>query len=388
MQEIAVCLPSGKILVVPYGTRINQIIKDEEFSTITESIVAAMVNNELVSLSFKVEVNASFQPVTIDSPQGIGIYRRSLAFLLAMAVESLFPERRLVIGHSLGDGYFYYFEGTSETDPKEVSRIDQKMREIIEADMPILRQVLSYCNAVQHIEQTNQTGTSLLLKYRNESKIPVYVCGSYLDIAHAPLVDRTGVLTTFDLMPYQMGFLLRYPAKMVPCVLEPFVDNKLLFSVYTEYKAWGKILGVSCVGSLNELIEKKEIGEFVKTAEALHDKKIAEIADRIFERREDVRVVLIAGPSSSGKTPFTKKLAIQLRVLGFNPLTISLDDYFLPREQTPRDEEGNYDFEALEAIDVPLLNDHLIKLFEGKEVEIPLFDFIAGGGRKRDTGCS
>ncbi len=382
MQEIAVYLPSGKILVVPYGTRINQIVRDDEFDAISQPIVAAMVNNELVSLSFKVEVNASVQPVTLDSPQGTGIYRRSLAFVLAMAVEELYPDRRLVIGHSLGDGYFYYFDGASETDPEEIASIDRKMRELVEADMPIQRQVLSYCNATQHIEQTNQSGTALLLKYRNESKIPMYVCGKYLDLSHGPLADRTGILTCFEILPYGLGFLLRYPSRMNPMSIEPFTDNKLLFSVYTEYKAWGKILGVSCVGSLNELIEQKKIADFVRTAEALHDKKIAEIADRIFERKEDVRVVLIAGPSSSGKTTFTKKLAVQLRVLGFNPLTISLDDYFLPRDRTPKDEEGNYDFEALEAIDVPLLNDHLIKLFKGQEVEIPLFDFIAGGRKK------
>lgn len=378
MQEIAVYLPSGKILVVPYGTRVSTIIQDEEFTGLQTAPVAALVNNEIVSLSFKVEVNASLEPLLLNSLHGAGIYRRSLAFLLAMAAEELFPDRRLVIGHSLGEGYYYYFEGMEEVSGADIGALNIKMAELVKANLPIQRQVMSYCNALQHIEQTNQNSTKLLLKYRNESKIPVYVCGDHLDISHGPLVERTGILSCYSLLPYSPGFLLRYPQKENPTVIEDFKDNPVLFSVYREYKAWGKILNINCVGNLNELIEKGDAAEFIRTAEALHNKKISEIADRIFERKDSVKTILIAGPSSSGKTTFTKKLSIQLRVHGFNPLTISLDDYFLPRDSTPKDEDGNFDFECLEAIDVPLLNEHLLRLFKGEEITIPLYDFVTG----------
>jgi uridine kinase len=163
-----------------------------------------------------------------------------------------------------------------------------------------------------------------------------------------------------------------------------FQDNPVIFDIYQEYKAWGKILNVNCVGRLNELFAQGRADHFVRVAETLHDKKIANIADRIHERQEDIRVVLVAGPSSSGKTTFTKKLAIQLQVVGFNPSIISLDDYFVPREETPRDENGNYDFEALEAIDIQLLNEHLIRLFDGEEIQVPSFDFRSG--RRREYG--
>ena len=189
MQEIAVYLPSGRIMVLPYGTRVSQILKEEEFSNLPSPAVAALVNNEIVSLSYKIEVNASVELVLLNSLAGAGIYRRSLAFLLAMAVEQLFPERRLVIGHSLGDGYYYYFEGLWEINEEEISLIEERMQDLVKENLPIQRQVLSYCNALQHLEQTNQVGTKLLLKYRNESKIPVNVCGNYMDIS-----DRKSVV--------------------------------------------------------------------------------------------------------------------------------------------------------------------------------------------------
>jgi uridine kinase len=224
----------------------------------------------------------------------------------------------------------------------------------------------------------------LLLKNRNDPKVPVYTCGQFMDLAHAPLLPHTGLLATFQILGHAPGFLLRYPPWNRPQALDVFEENPVLFSIYREYKDWGKILGVSCVGHLNDLIAERRVREFIQVAEALQDKKIAQIADRLNERRDVVRLVLVAGPSSSGKTTFAKKLAIQLRVLGRNPVLISQDDYFLPKELTPRDEEGNYDFEALEAIDISLLNEQLTRLFSGREVSMPRFDFHSSQ-RKTDA---
>ncbi len=385
MNEVHITLPSGTSRTVPAGTRIESIFKDnkDEFSAVP---IAALVNNELTSLSFKVSVNSTLKPVFIGEELGMRIYRRTLSFLLALASNEVFPRRRLIIGHAMGKGYFYYYDGLLEVPEEDIVALDTRMKEYIQKDLPIHRKVISYKDAIDHFSQDPDNTTALLLSFRNESKIPVYVCGDFMDVSFDPMVPRTGLLHLFELRKYGHGFLLRYPSSSRPDRLGPFKDDPLLFSIYQEYKAWGKILNVNCAGKLNQLTSTGDILEFIRVAEALHDKKISEIADRIAERRSDVRLVLIAGPSSSGKTTFTKKLSIQLRVLGFNPLAISLDDYFIPREETPLDSDGKPDFESIGAIDVPLLNDHLNRLFNGEEVNIPVYDFKLGNrkaeGRK------
>lgn len=386
MKTVQVKLPSGKTRTVDYGTRVCELLEEEECKGLPYPPVAALVNNELVSLSFKIEINAALKPITLETQQGTEVYRRSLCFLLAIASKELFPDRRLIISHSLGKSYYYYFDGMLDVDPRDIEKLETRMREIVEKDIPIQRRVISYAEALTHFEEQKQHDTSLLLQQQNSNKVPVYVCGNFTDLAHGPLVPQIGLLNVFKLMDFTQGFLLRYPPRGKPDRMEPFENSPLLVSVYKEYKAWGKILGVNSVGRLNEIIYSKQVQEFIRVAEALHDKKIAEIADKVLERKGNVHVVLIAGPSSSGKTTFSKKLAIQLRVVGFNPVSISLDDYFVNRELNPRDENGNYDFEALEALDIELLNNNLLDLFSGKEVEIPSFDFKTGsrkkGGRK------
>jgi uridine kinase len=319
--------------------------------------------------------------VLLASRVGAGIYRRSLCFLAAIAARQVFPGRRLILGHSLGRGYLYYFDGQSEVSARDLQALGACLRELSSQKLPIRRQVIAYEEALRYFQEANQPDTVLLLKNRNDPKVPVYFCGDFMDLAHAPLAADTGLVSVFELTPYPPGFLLRYPAWNRPERIGRFQENPVLAAIYREYKDWGKILGVSCVGHLNDLIAARRVREFIQVAEALHDKKIALIADRISERRDTVQVVLVAGPSSSGKTTFSKKLAVQLRVLGRNPVILAQDDYFVPRELTPRDAQGNYDFESLKAIDVPLLNRQLLALQAGQEVEIPHFDFHTGQRR-------
>jgi uridine kinase len=215
----------------------------------------------------------------------------------------------------------------------------------------------------------------LLLKYQTHSKIPVYECGNFIDLAHGPLLARSGLLKNFEIMNYQPGFLLRYPKFGGTEKVPEFRENPVLFSIYKEYKNWGKILNMNCIGLLNQLIDETQHKEFILISEALHDKKIASIADDICRNRDKIKLVLIAGPSSSGKTTFAKKLAIQLRVLGRNPVTISIDDYFLSKEKTPLDEYGKPNYEALDAIDLDLLNEQLVHLFAGETVFTPVYNF-------------
>ena len=378
MQEVTIQLPLGVSRTVSYGTRVSELFAAEPEEAFPEEPIGALVNNQLVSIFHKLEVNSIVQPVFLDSGDGVRLYRNSLCFLLYLTIHQLFPDRRLVIGHSLGNGYFYYFDNIFSVDPKDLEKIEKRMNELVAEDRPIQRKVISYMEALEYFKHANQPDTVQLLEQRNEVKIPVYELKDFLDLAHGPLVPRTGILKYFEIRGYNQGFLLRYPSHKNTRQMKEFKDSPLLYSIYQEYKAWGKILGFNSVAKLNEIIYAGEIENFIRIAETLHEKKIAEIADRIHAKKGKIRIILVAGPSSSGKTTFTKKLAIQLRVVGFNPVIINLDDYFVPRDMNPVDENGNLDFEALEAIDVPLLNEHLVVLFKGATAMIPDFDFKTG----------
>ena len=384
MKEVYIKYKGDKDRKIAYGTRINEIFDDLSNKETDNPVIAAMVNNELVSLSFKIEINAEIKAVQLYSNPGIRLFRRTLSFILAKASVTLFPDRHLVISHSLGDSFYYYYNEQEEVSDEDINLLQKEMDRIVKSKCSIDRRVISYSEAINFFNKINQPATALLLKYHNESKIPIYYCGGFIDISYEPLLPNTNLLKPFELYNYAPGFLLRYPNSKEPHKLAAFKDMPSLFSVYKEYKAWGKILNVNCVGRLNELSEKREIKPFIQVAEALHNKKISQIADSITERKDKVRIVLVAGPSSSGKTTFTKKLSIQLRVMGFNPVSISLDNYYLPNVDAPLDEHGKPDFESLHALNIDLLNNHFLQLFDGKEVEIPIFDFKTG--RPKDKG--
>ena len=378
MQKISVTLESNESHRVDYGTRADEVLGLEEQPPGSPPIVAAMVNNEVVSVSFKVEVNATVLPVRLGTVEGARVFRRSLCFLLTVAAENLFPDRRIVIGHSLGDGYYYYFDGMDQVSRSDTDAIETKMRELVQADLPIVRRVLSYADALHYLERIGLRSALSLLEHRNESKVPIYECEDFCDISHGPLVPSTGMLAPFEIENHTPGFLLRYPEATMVTQIKPFVPQPVVFSIFQEYKEWGGVLGISSAGQLNTRIRQGDIDDFIRVAEALHNKKIASIADLIDRREHPARIVLIAGPSSSGKTTFTKKLSIQLRVLGYDPAIISTDNFFLSREETPRDAFGEYDFESIDALDRERLNNDLIELLDSGRCELPVFDFKSG----------
>ena len=350
-------------------------------------LVALRLNNEIYSLNAHPDMNGVAAPIYLNSSDGIRLYRRSLCYLLEMAARDLFPERRLILSHSLGHSYYYHtFREPNFTD-QEIDAIKKRMNLMVSENLKISPDTVNWQEAMDYFSRTRQDDTVSLLEQKSQSRIEVNRTGDYISLRHESLLPSTDLLNSFDLIPYTNGFLLRYPGSNDPMNLQPFKDEPLLFSIYQEYKAWGKILNTNTAGKLNALTSsKKDTTHFIRVAESLHNKKIAHIADQVLARKGDVKVIMIAGPSSSGKTTFTKKLCIQLQVVGFNPIMVSLDDYYLPHDKVPIDEFGKPDFEALEALDVPLLNHNLLQLFSGKEAEFPIFDFRKGGrlgtGRK------
>lgn len=385
MQNVKVELPEGKIVEYQTGTSIRTILDDHKISETKEPLIAVRINNKITSIASSVAYNCKIEPIILESTEGLRIYRRSISFLLEMAAVEIFPNLRLQISHSIGDSYYYYFEKKKNISENHLKNLETKMRAYVEEGFPIDKAKFSYGEAVEIFRSLRQPETLLLLEGMNRASITMNKCNGFLAMYFTPLVENTSVLTYFKIMKYKNGFLLRYPGSKDPRELGPFKDRPLLYSIYKEYSGWGKILNVNCVGQINKITtQKNEMQHYIRVNEALHNKKIARIADSILQKKGEVKVVLIAGPSSSGKTTFTQKLAIQLQVVGFNPMIVSLDDYYLPHDQVPVDEDGKLDLEALEALDVPLLNKNLMNLFNNEEVEFPVYDFKLGG--RRETG--
>lgn len=382
--EITLACGQAESRVFASGIRTGEAL--HEFSALNETIIACLVNNDLVSLTYPLEIDATLVPVKLASPQGARVYRRSLCYLLAMAVQQLFPERGLSISHSLGEAYYYEFSDGAPVLEKDILQISSRMRELVAARHPIHHKVMAYEQAREHFRKAGMTETSQLLEHHNAAKIAVYQCDRYCDLSHGPVAPSTELLGVFELMSYGPGFLLRFPSETHPTLTAPFQDNPLLFTVYQEHKNWGKILGVHSAGRLNARVREGSIDEFIRVAEALHNKRIDAIAEGIASAPAQPRIVLIAGPSSSGKTTFTKRLSIQLRVYGLEPIIAAIDDFFVPRELTPLDEHGNYNFEDLGAVDVKLLNKTMLDLVEARPVELPSFDFKTGTRKMRAPG--
>jgi uridine kinase len=361
------------------GTPVRDILPQRRSEQGLEYL-GALVNNDAVSLSYPLEVDSAVKLLTRADSHGFQIYRRSVCFLLAKAVRELFPDARFAIEHSLSTGFYCSFEmdGKPGISEEQLKNLRDRMRTTVERDVPIERRKISFTEAVKRFEQEKQWDKYNLLRYRNPPKIVTYWCENFSDLAHGPIAPSTGTLTLFELISYPPGFVLQMPERELPKELLPFEPQPHLFQIFKEHKEWGRILGVSTVGRLNEIIANREIGDFIKIAEAFHEKKIAQIADHITEHRDRIKWLSIAGPSSSGKTTFAKRLAVQLRVNGLRPVTISVDNYFVSREQTPLDEKGAPDFENIQTVDLALFNDHLERLDRGEEVEMPTFNFEKG----------
>jgi uridine kinase len=372
---IKISLKGGTTIEVRKGTTLEEI-KDKVKEEYDALIVAAKVNNNLKELNFTLKDNSQIEFIDLSTSIGHRIYQRSLSFVFIRAAMELLTGCKVSVEHSLSKGLYCEIDYKEPINEEHVKAIEKRMTEIIDEDIPLVKNCISKEEAKNIFKEFGMDAKEKLLKYREKDCINIYSCGWLRNYFYGYMVPSTGYLKKFRLRYYMPGVIIQFPTKEQPNDIPEFVEQPKLAYIFREAEKWGNILNVGYVANLNEIIEKNKIPELIRVAEALHEKKIAQIADEITNKKK--RVVLIAGPSSSGKTTFAQRLLIQLKVNGLNPITLSTDDYFVDRELTPRDDEGNYDFEALEAVDVELFNQHLTKLIQGREVNIPSFDFLTG----------
>lgn len=343
--------------------------------------VSAKVNNKVESLDFRVYYNKDIEFLDITSSSGMRTYVRSLFFILVKAVEELYPQGSISLEHPISKGYFCKLHIDRTIGLDDVQRIKQKMQEIIAADIPYTRTESHTEEVVRLFEKRGMMDKARLLDTYGQLYSYYYQLGDTVDCYYSSLVPSTGYIRLFDIVKYYDGLLLRIPSRENPTKLEEVVKQEKMLEVFQEYHRWNQILGISTVGDLNVACNEGHATDLINVSEALQEKKIAQIADEITHRDQDgkrVKLVLISGPSSSGKTTFSKRLSIQLMTNGLKPYPISLDDYFVNRNDTPLDENGKHDFESLYAVDLPFFEEQLTTLLNGGEVELPRYNFTTG----------
>lgn len=376
--SVQVRFADGRIFEGPAGTPLEAFV-NAAYPERPVLIVAALVNGKLRELCFPVESDCSVETVSITTSDGLRIYQRALSFLLVVAAHELFPEAQMIIDHSLTlSGLYCEVRNRPPFTAQEVRQLEERMREIVQADEPIVRCRLSIEEARETFRRQGYDDKVRLLQCRQKDYLPVYKLRGLYDYFYGYMVPSTGYLSRFGLSLCPPGLILLFPRREAPAALPIVRQYPRLAGVFREYQEWLHLLNVEDVGGLNEAIGSGRMREVILVAEALHAQRIAQIACEIASQRDRVRVVLIAGPSSSGKTTLTKRLAIQLIANGVRPLALAIDDYFVDRDATPRDEDGNYDFESLHAVDLPLLNQQVSDLLAGRTVRLPRYDFTTG----------
>lgn len=373
-RELKTC--DGRDIAVKEGTVLYDIVKNYNFQK-DIPVVLGKINNKYYELTSEVHTDGIFKEVDISEDMGFRTYVRTLQFVFIKAALDLFPKCKVVIEHSLNKGTFGEIHKENVLCKEDISAIKERMQQIINEDIPIRKIRITREEAIDIFKKYGMEDKIKLMNHINNEFVKLYELNGTYDYFYGSMAYSTGVLKVFDLICYGTGFLLRYPDIQDPLHLPEYVDNKKLGKIFYESEKWGEILETQDVGSLNDKVANNEIVDIIRVSEALHEKKIAYIADMISERK-NVKIVLISGPSSSGKTTFARRLGIQLRVNGLLPIPISLDDYFVDREYTPKDEKGEYDFESIHALDLKLFNENLAFLLEGNETELPTFNFKKG----------
>ncbi len=382
-----ICENAGRTIEVTMGTTLLEVERQLRLDG-PHPFLAAYVNNRIKELNYRIYKPVTVRFIDITSFEGIRVYQRTISFILQKAVRELFPDRTLYIRHSLGaSGFYCEISGFGPIPAEHLDAIKTRMRGIIDRNLPIQGVKMLTDTARKIYEGFGMADKIALLDSRPRLYSKIYTIDSLPGYFYGALTPSTGYTPQFDLHPYYNGFFIALPLRTDPTRLHQSVHQEKMFDVFHQYQSWVEIMGVPTVGQLNSKVLAGDASELIKIAEAFHENKLAQVAGCVAEanRERGVRLVLISGPSSSGKTTFAKRLGVQLRVLGLNPVLISLDDYFVDREKTPRDENGEYDYEALEAIDLEQFNDHLKRLERGESVDIPRYDFISGTRQWHDN---
>ncbi len=357
------------------GETIKSALK-EEIKNSEKEIITCNFNNEIKSLDYIPKTNGRVELLDYTNTEGKRVYVRGIMYVMAMAIREIYPKSLITIKYQLDNSMFCTFENLEITE-EIIENIKKKMKEIIDKDMAIKKVTMTPEEAKLFYEKEQSIRGRLQINTETKETISLYYCGEYYNYFYGVMPVSTGYMKVFDIVKYMNGFLVRYPSKKDPTKLKEFKDNKKLSMALEEYEEIYKVLKLDTIYRLNKSVEDDNGKETILLSEALHEKKISDIADKIASNRK-IKMILIAGPSSSGKTTFAKRLGIQLKLNGIEPKTLSVDNYFVEREQNPVDENGEYDFECIEAVDLKLFNEHVLRLLAGEEVEIPTFDFTTG----------
>ena len=372
------CVNSNTDHEFPLGTTLGEIAKILSVET-KEPILGAFVNHRAKPLDYEMVKPRVVEFIDYSYRDGQRMYLRTLSFILYAAVRNLWPDVRLKIDHAISKGYYCEIEGMERTFKEEDAwSIVEEMKSIIRQDLPVERKMILTENAIALLESNGLSRKAELYRYYGRLYAPIFTLGDHVNFFYGHMLTSTGCIQNFGVEKYYDGILLRFPVPTNMEELEPAIKQDKLFGIFREHKKWAEILKVEDIARLNTVTRDGGYRNLIKISEALHEKKIAEIASAITDKRDKVNIVLIAGPSSSGKTTFSRRLGIQLAVNGLHAIEVSVDNFFVNREITPLDEAGNFDFESLAAIDIPFFNDFLLRLTAGEEVAVPRFDFHLG----------
>ncbi|HBL75229.1 MAG: AAA family ATPase [Bacteroidetes bacterium GWF2_42_66] len=372
------CENNGQKKEYPLGVTLEEI-KDDLQIKLDYPICGALVNHKIKELSFAVVKSKNIRFIDYSHPDGVRLYVRSVLFVLYAAVKEVFPSVRLKIMHGISNGFYCELEGMEQTiTESDIFALKSEMDQLIAKDIPFEKRGIPTSEAVEILQTHGLYNKARLFSQQGTLFSYLNFLGPHVNYFFGHLLPSTGYIRNYGLVAHYDGILVRVPKQNDFTKLRKVFMQDKLFGIFQEHKDWAEILNVSNIGNLNSFGEEGRSGDILKISEALHEKKVAEIANMISERKDRVKIILIAGPSASGKTTFSKRLSVQLAVNGIHPYMISLDDYFVDREKTPLDEYGEYDFESLQAIDVEYFNQQLLDLFEGKEVELSRFDFNLG----------
>ena len=376
--DVELTLDDGRVITGKRGAKLEEFIKiiQEDQQPL---IVGVVLNGSLRELTFPLEQDGVATLITMADADGARIYRRSLVFLLEVAFKQCFPEGLLTIDHSVSSGgYHCQIQNLKGFGQPEVEELEQYMHKLVDDDIPFIRETVPLQEAVEYFTATGELDKVDLLKYRKRPDLVLYRANNTRDYHHGYMVPSSGYLKSFELDLVEEGFVLRFPRRHNTKIIEPLGKFPTLLKTFREYGDWLNKLGIPSVGALNDAIQDGHIDEVILVSEALHEMQISKIADQIYENRDRVSVILIAGPSSSGKTTFSKRLGIQLVARGINPFALEMDNFFVDRDKTPLLPDGSKDFESLQAMDLDRLNNVVKALIAGHEVHLPHYNFISG----------